>query len=240
MDPTVTGFLTIDTALAGDWDAFRDALAHLILPSLVLAVTNLATIARMTRAFMLDALGSEYRHRPGEGPIRRACGLAARLRQYRGAAGDGPGTDLCRLLEGAVLTETVFSWPGIGQYLTGSLLNADMNAVLGATLVIGLTYVLLNLLARPGVSGAGPAGQVAAVRNGSSSANTASGASSCRVWPQSSALPRTSLAFSRQVCSTSYSAPTVPLAPQSASSGASTRWSASAASCSRSMVAAAR
>ncbi len=51
------------------------------------------------------------------------------------------------LLEGAVLTETIFSWPGIGQYLTGSLLNADMNAVLGATLAIGLTYVALNLLA---------------------------------------------------------------------------------------------
>jgi peptide/nickel transport system permease protein len=148
MDPTVTGFLTIDTALAGDWDAFRDALAHLILPSLVLAVTNLATIARMTRAFMLDALGSEYI------VTARAKGLSAARVVWRHAFAN-IGVRLVTvlaltyagLLEGAVLTETVFSWPGIGQYLTGSLLNADMNAVLGATLVIGLTYVLLNLLA---------------------------------------------------------------------------------------------
>jgi peptide/nickel transport system permease protein len=148
MDPSVTGLLTVDTALAGDWEAFRDALAHLVLPSVVLAVTNLATIARMTRAFMLDALGSEYI------VTARAKGLSAARVIWRHAFAN-IGVRLVTvlaltyagLLEGAVLTETVFSWPGIGQYLTGSLLNADMNAVLGATLVIGLTYVALNLLA---------------------------------------------------------------------------------------------
>ena len=148
MVPTVTGLLTVDATLAGDWDSFRDALGHLALPALVLAVTNLATIARMTRAFMLDALGSEYI------VTARAKGLSAARIVWRHAFAN-IGVRLVTvlaltyagLLEGAVLTETVFSWPGIGQYLTGSLLNADMNAVLGATLVIGLTYVGLNLLA---------------------------------------------------------------------------------------------
>ncbi len=144
----VTGLLTVDAALAGDWDSFHDAVAHLVLPALVLAVTNLATIARMTRAFMLDALAGEYI------VTARAKGLSAARIVWRHAF-PNIGVRLVTvlaltyagLLEGAVLTETIFSWPGIGQYLTGSLLNADMNAVLGATLVIGLTYVALNLLA---------------------------------------------------------------------------------------------
>ena len=148
MVPPVTGLLTVDAALAGDWDSFRDAVAHLVLPSLVLAVTNLATIARMTRAFMLDALSAEYII------TARAKGLSAARVIWRHAFAN-IGVRLVTvlaltyagLLEGAVLTETVFSWPGIGQYLTGSLLNADMNAVLGATLVIGVTYVGLNMLA---------------------------------------------------------------------------------------------
>ncbi len=148
MVPPVTGLLTLDALLAGDRDSFRDAVGHLVLPALVLAVTNLATIARMTRAFMLDALGSEYI------VTARAKGLSGARVVWRHAFAN-IGVRLVTvlaltyagLLEGAVLTETVFSWPGIGQYLTGSLLNADMNAVLGATLVIGLTYVGLNLLA---------------------------------------------------------------------------------------------
>ncbi len=114
----------------------------------MLAVTNLATMARMTRAFMLDALAGEYI------VTARAKGLSAMRVVWRHAFAN-IGVRLVTvlaltyagLLEGAVLTETVFSWPGIGQYLTGSLLNADMNAVLGATLVIGLTYVGLNVAA---------------------------------------------------------------------------------------------
>jgi peptide/nickel transport system permease protein len=148
MVPQVTGVLLIDAALAGDWDALRDAASHLALPALVLAAYNMAYIARMTRAFMLDSLRGEYI------VTARAKGLPARTVIWR----HGFGNILVRLLtvialtyagllEGAVLTETIFSWPGLGQYLTGSLLNADMNAVLGATLVVGLTYLLLNLFA---------------------------------------------------------------------------------------------
>ncbi len=148
MVPQVTGVLLIDAALAADWDALRDAASHLVLPALVLAAFNMAYIARMTRAFMLDSLRGEYI------VTARAKGLPARTVIWR----HGFGNILVRLLtvialsyagllEGAVLTETIFSWPGLGQYLTGSLLNADMNAVLGATLVVGLTYTLLNLFA---------------------------------------------------------------------------------------------
>ena len=148
MVPQVTGVLLIDAALAQDWDALRDAVSHLALPALVLAAFNMAYIARMTRAFMLDSLRGEYI------VTARAKGLSASTIIWR----HGFGNILVRLvtvlaltyaglLEGAVLTETIFSWPGLGQYLTGSLLNADMNAVLGATLVVGLSYVLLNLFA---------------------------------------------------------------------------------------------
>ena len=146
MVPQVTGLLLVDAALARDWDSLRDAAAHLALPALVLGAFNMAYIARMTRAFMLESLKGEYII------TAKAKGLSAASVIWR----HGFGNILVRLvtvialtyaglLEGAVLTETIFSWPGLGQYLTGSLLNADMNAVLGATLVVGLTYVALNL-----------------------------------------------------------------------------------------------
>ena len=142
-----TGMLTVDAALAGEWEAFRDALWHLAQPAGVLAFFSLAYIARMTRAFMLNELRSEYV------TTARAKGLS-NSRIIWGHAFRNVLVPLVTvlfltyagLLEGAVLTETIFSWPGLGQYLTVSLLNADMNAVLGATLVIGLIYVVLNLL----------------------------------------------------------------------------------------------
>ena len=148
MVPDVTGMRVLDAALDGDWDAFWDAFAHLIQPALVLAYFSLSIITRMTRAFMLDALAGEYI------VAARAKGLSPARILWRHAFGNIMvplvtviALAYAGLLEGAVLTETVFSWPGLGLYLTGSLLNADMNAVLGATLVVGMVYVGLNLLA---------------------------------------------------------------------------------------------
>jgi len=148
MVPAVTNFLTVDALLAGEWDVFRDAVAHLIQPAGVLAYFAMAFIARMTRAFMLDALAGEYVI------TARAKGLSAARVIWRHAFGNIAvrlitvlALTYAGLLEGAVVTETVFSWPGLGQYLTISLLNADMNAVLGATLVVGVTYLAFNLLA---------------------------------------------------------------------------------------------
>jgi peptide/nickel transport system permease protein len=143
-----TGVLTLDAALAGDWDAFGDALAHLAQPAGVLAFFSLAYIARMARAFMLAELSAEYV------TTARAKGLSEVRIIWRHAFRNIAvpmvtvlALTYAGLLEGAVLTETIFSWPGLGQYLTVSLLNADMNAVLGATLVVGLIYVALNLFA---------------------------------------------------------------------------------------------
>ena len=146
--PRVTGMLVIDAALAQDWDSFWDALAHLAQPALVLAYFSMAYITRMTRAFMIESLSGEYII------TARAKGLSATRILWRHAFGNIAvrlvtvlALAYAGLLEGAVITETVFSWPGLGLYLTVSLLNADMNAVLGATLVVGLVYLVLNLLA---------------------------------------------------------------------------------------------
>lgn len=148
MVPLRTGMMVVDAALEGQWDAFWDALAHLAMPALLLAYYSMSIITRMTRTFMLDALSGEYII------AARAKGLSGTRILWRHGFGNIAGRlvtvialTYAGLLEGAVLTETVFSWPGIGFYLTRSLLNADMNAVLGATLVIGAIYVGLNLLA---------------------------------------------------------------------------------------------
>jgi len=146
--PTVTGMMTLDALIAGNWPAFVDAAHHLALPALVLGYYSLAYIARMTRAFMLEQLRSEYV------TTARVKGISETRVIWRHAFGNIAvplitvvALTYAGLLEGAVLTETIFSWPGLGQYLTVSLLNADMNAVLGATLVVGLIYLVLNLLA---------------------------------------------------------------------------------------------
>jgi peptide/nickel transport system permease protein len=114
----------------------------------VLAYFSMAYITRMTRAFMIESLAGEYII------TARAKGLSASRILWRHAFGNIAvrlvtvlALAYAGLLEGAVITETVFSWPGLGLYLTVSLLNADMNAVLGATLVVGLVYLVLNLLA---------------------------------------------------------------------------------------------
>lgn len=148
MIPTVTGLMSVDTLLAGDLDAFRDALAHMAQPVIILAYFSMAYIARMTRAFMIDALKGEYVI------TARAKGLSG-LKVVWSHAFPTVAVQLITvlaltyagLLEGAVVTETVFSWPGIGQYLTTSLMNADMNPVIGSTLLVGLIYVGLNLFA---------------------------------------------------------------------------------------------
>jgi peptide/nickel transport system permease protein len=148
MIPTVTGLMSVDTLLAGDLDAFWDALAHMAQPVIILAYFSMAYIARMTRAFMIDALKGEYVI------TARAKGLSG-LKVVWSHAFPTVAVQLITvlaltyagLLEGAVVTETVFSWPGIGQYLTTSLMNADMNPVIGSTLLVGLIYVGLNLFA---------------------------------------------------------------------------------------------
>ncbi len=146
VDP-VTGVILLDAALAGEWDVFRDAFAHLILPASVLGYFSLAYISRMTRSFMLDQLSQEYV------TTARVKGVSEARIIWRHAFRNITvplvtviALSYAHLLEGSVLTETVFAWPGLGAYITSSLLNVDMNAVLGGTLVVGLAFVGVNLL----------------------------------------------------------------------------------------------
>jgi len=139
--------VAVDTALAGDWPAFCNALSHLALPAALLGYFSLAYISRMTRSFMLKELGSEYII------AARAKGLSESRIIWRHALRNAAvplvtviALSYAGLLEGSVLTETVFAWPGLGLYITNSLQNADMNAVLGGTLVVGSVFIALNQL----------------------------------------------------------------------------------------------
>ena len=145
--PRVSGLLLLDAALAGEWEAFGNAISHLLLPGALLGYFSLAYISRMTRSFMLAELAQEYV------VAARAKGLSERRIIWRHALRNAlvplvtvVALSYAGLLEGSVLTETVFAWPGLGLYLTNSLQNADMNAVLGGTLVVGSVFIGLNLL----------------------------------------------------------------------------------------------
>jgi peptide/nickel transport system permease protein len=143
----VTGFYLIDSAMQGQWDVFYDVFRHIILPASLLGYFSLAYISRMTRSFMLNELSQEYvvaARAKGLSETRVIWGHA--LRNAAVPLVTVIALSYAGLLEGSVLTETVFSWPGIGLYITNSLQNADMNAVLGGTIVIGTVFIGINLL----------------------------------------------------------------------------------------------
>ncbi|WP_051201635.1 ABC transporter permease [Paracoccus aminophilus] len=142
-----TGMILIDSLIAGDWAAFRDAFSHIILPATLLGYFSLAYISRMTRSFMLEQMSSEYIL------TARVKGLSETRVIWRHAFRNIAvplvtviALSFASLLEGSVLTEIIFSWPGIGQYVTKAMLAGDMNAVLGGTVVIGTCFIGLNLL----------------------------------------------------------------------------------------------
>jgi len=145
MVPVRTGLLLVDSLLAGDLDSFRSALSHIVLPASILGFFSLAYIARMTRSFMLEQLGQEFITTARvKGAPERVILWRHGFRPIRVQLLTVIGLSYAGLLEGSVMIETVFSWPGIGNYLTTALLNADMNAVLGATLVVGAVFVGIN------------------------------------------------------------------------------------------------
>ena len=145
--PTITGVILIDAALADDWEVFWNAFSHVVLPSAVLGYFSIAYIARMTRSFMLDQLSQEYMITARAKGISEARIIWVHaLRNIAVPLVTVVALSYARLLEGAVLTETVFAWPGLGRYLTTALLAADMNAVLGSTIVVGAVFVGLNML----------------------------------------------------------------------------------------------
>jgi peptide/nickel transport system permease protein len=143
----ITGLFMLDAIIQRQWDVLWDLFRHIILPASLLGYFSLAYISRMTRSFMLNELSQEYI------VAARAKGLSETNIIWRHALRNAAvplvtviALSYAGLLEGSVLTETVFSWPGLGLYITNSLQNADMNAVLGGTIIIGSVFIGINLL----------------------------------------------------------------------------------------------
>ena len=143
----ITGLMTVDTLIAGDMDLFRNALAHLILPASLLGYFSLAYISRMTRSLMLGQLRQEYiltARVKGVSERRVIWGHA--MRNILVPLLTVIALSYGNLLEGSVLTETVFAWRGLGLYITDSIFGQDMPAVLGGTVVVGIIYIFINAL----------------------------------------------------------------------------------------------
>jgi len=145
--PPVTGFLTLDSLLAGDFQTFRSAVEHLVLPGLVLGSSVMGLITRVTRSSMLEVLGHDYVR------TARAKGLVEHLVISRHALRNALiptvtvlGLAYGSLLSGAVLTETIFAWPGLGRYAYQSAVTNDFPAIMGVTFVIALIYIIVNLV----------------------------------------------------------------------------------------------
>jgi peptide/nickel transport system permease protein len=152
-----TGLMLVDTWLSGQTGAFRDAISHIILPALVLGFYATAGIARLTRAAVLEELGKEYVVTARAKGARQARVVLRHIvPNIRAAVITVIALAYAVLLEGAVFTETVFAWPGIGRYLTISMFAADVPAILGGTLVIGVCFIILNTLTDVIVSGLDP------------------------------------------------------------------------------------
>lgn len=144
---TYTGMILIDSALNGAWDVFRNAISHIILPAGLLGYVSMAYISRMTRSFMMNELGQEYitTARVKGMPERRVIWVHA-MRNVLVPLITVIALSYAYLLEGSVLTETIFAWPGLGSYITDALFAADMPAVLGGTVVVGVVFVTLNMV----------------------------------------------------------------------------------------------
>jgi dipeptide transport system permease protein len=143
----VTGFMLIDSLLSGEDGAFRSALSHLILPAVVLGTIPMAVIARQTRSAMLEVLNEDYvrtARAKGLSP-RRVIGVHA-LRNALIPVVTVIGLQVGVLFSGAVLTETIFAWPGIGKWLIDSISRRDYPSVQGGILLIATTIIIVNLL----------------------------------------------------------------------------------------------
>jgi peptide/nickel transport system permease protein len=142
-----TNFVVLDAALQGNWPVFRDAIRHLILPATALATIPLAVIARMTRASMLEVLSQDYiRTAEAKGLPRAAVILRHALRNALLPVLTVVGLQVGHLLAGAILTETIFSWPGIGLWVYESIEARDYAIVQGASLFIAVIFVAVNLV----------------------------------------------------------------------------------------------
>ncbi len=143
----ITGFMLVDTLLLGKLDAFRSALSHMILPAIALGTIPLAVIARQTRSAMLEVLGEDYiRTARAKGlPTLRVIGVHA-LRNALIPVITTIGLQVGVLMAGAILTETIFSWPGIGKWMVDSIFKRDYVVVQSGLLLIALIVMAVNLI----------------------------------------------------------------------------------------------
>lgn len=143
----ITGLYVLDSVLTGNWATFKSALAYLVLPSITLSLGSLGVIARMTRASLLDVIPQDYVR------TARAKGLRENVIMKRHVLRNAlfpiitiTGLQIGSLLSGAFLVEVIFSWPGLGTYAMKAILFLDYNGIIGVTMLIGLVFMLTNLL----------------------------------------------------------------------------------------------
>jgi peptide/nickel transport system permease protein len=142
----VTGLFTVDSLLDGDFETFQDAVSHLILPGLVLASSIMGLITRITRSSMLEVLSQDYTRTARAKGLRESVVVARHaLRNALIPTVTVLGLAYGGLLSGAVMTETIFAWPGLGRYAFQSVRTNDFPAIMAVTFVIGIVYVVVNL-----------------------------------------------------------------------------------------------
>ncbi|MFN2201869.1 MAG: ABC transporter permease [Caldilineaceae bacterium] len=145
--PHFTGFYTIDSVLAGDWALFGNAISHLMLPAIVLASYTMGLITRVTRSAMLEVLGEDYmRTARSKGLNNRTLLTRHALRNALIPVVTVIGFSYGSLLAGAVLTESIFAWPGIGQYAYRASTSLDFPAIMGVSMLIALIFIFTNLI----------------------------------------------------------------------------------------------
>jgi peptide/nickel transport system permease protein len=143
-----TGLLLIDSLLAGEMEVFWSAVQHIVLPAAVLGYASMASLCRLTRSFMIDQLSQEYVTAARvKGVTEWTVVWGHAFRNIRVQLLTVIALTYGSMLEGAVLIETIFSWPGFGQYLTNNLLLGDMNAIMVCVLLVGVIFITLNMLA---------------------------------------------------------------------------------------------
>ncbi|HLJ61927.1 MAG TPA: ABC transporter permease [bacterium] len=141
----ITGMYLVDSLLRGRPDLFADALSHIILPAIVLATVGIGFVTRMTRSSMLEVLSQDYvRTAHAKGLRRWSVVVRHALRNALIPVITITGTLYAQLMSGTVMTETIFSWPGLGRYAVSSAASLDFPAVMGVALVVGTMYVIIN------------------------------------------------------------------------------------------------
>jgi peptide/nickel transport system permease protein len=145
--PHITGLFLVDSVFARDWVSFWSSLQHLVLPSIILGWFTLALIARITRSSLLEVLSTDYiRTARGKGVRERSVILVHALRNAMIPVVTVLGLAFAGLISGAIMTETIFAWPGLGRYEVEASINLDYPAIMGTSLLFALIYMVFNII----------------------------------------------------------------------------------------------